>query len=40
MIMSCIKVFLEKHIVFQTNRLMRVLNVRFFRSISWVFSLE
>jgi hypothetical protein len=23
MIMSCIKIFLEKHIVFRTNRLMR-----------------
>ena len=39
MIMSCIKIFLEKHIAFRTNRLMRVLNVRFFRSIFWVFSL-
>src|SRR5919198_5091939 len=39
MIMSCIKIFLEKHIVFRANRLMRVLSVRFFRSIFCVFSL-
>jgi hypothetical protein len=39
MMMSCIKIFLEKHIVFRTNRLMRVLNVRFFRSLLWIFSL-
>jgi transposase len=36
--MSCIRIFLEKHIVFRTNRLMRVRKVRFFRSIFWVFS--
>src|SRR5918996_1697217 len=35
---SCIRIFLEKHIVFRANLLMRVRKVRFFRSIFWVFS--
>jgi hypothetical protein len=34
--MSCIKIFLEKHIVFRTNRLMRVLNVRFFETVATI----
>src|SRR5918992_5853549 len=35
----CMRIFFEKQIVFRTNRLMRVLNVRFFRSLFWIFSL-
>jgi hypothetical protein len=39
MTMSCIWVDFEKQIVLRTNRLIRVRNVRCFRSIFWVFRL-